>query len=143
MKRVVYVLLTLALILQSCATMTGANRALYNADSLFTGKKYSQAIYTYKDIIRDYPGSSIAADAKFAIAYILIDSDNPDANYEQALVEFDEFIRSYPYDPRVQEAKNWYAALKAFNDIKKENVRLNKNIQQLKELDIRREKMSR
>lgn len=143
MKKSLFAILFIVFTLQACATTTAANHALYDADSLFRAQKYDDAIAAYRKLLKNYPGSHVSADAQFAIAYILIDPDNPDMDYSQAMSEFGEFIRSYPDDPRVQEARNWYMILKTLNDTRKENARLNNSIRQLQQLDIRREKMSR
>jgi outer membrane protein assembly factor BamD (BamD/ComL family) len=143
MKRNSFIIIFVILIFQSCATLTGAERELYSADSLFNESKYDEAITGYKKVISDYPNTHAAAEAQFSIGYALVYYDNPGMDYSQALEEFDTFIKLYPYDNLVYEAKNWYSILKTLNDTIKDNVRLNSNIEQLKQLDIRREKMSR
>ncbi len=137
------IILFIILMFQSCAALTVPQQDLSRADNLFSSKKYGDALAVYRKILRDYPGSHAAAEAQFSIAYTLICPDNSDMDYEQALVEFDKFIKLYPDDSMAYEADNWRMLLKTLSDARKENVKLNSKIDQLKQLDIRREKMSR
>lgn len=137
------IILFIILIFQSCAALPVPEQELSHADNLFSSKKYNDALTGYRKVLQDYPGSHAAAEAQFSIAYTLICSDNSDMDYEQALEEFDKFIKLYPDDSMVYEANNWRTLLKTLSDARKENLRLNSKIDQLKQLDIRREKMSR
>jgi len=132
------VLLSLSL-LSACITLTGPRRELHTADLLFNEKRYGEAITAYGQVLKDYPNSSCAADARFSLAYTLAFYDNPQRDYSRALHEFDEFIKAYPADERVQEAQNWCHIIKTLSDTKKDNERLNKSIEDLKRLDIKQE----
>ncbi|MCL5878639.1 MAG: tetratricopeptide repeat protein [Deltaproteobacteria bacterium] len=137
----VIAVLLFVVLLQACATaMTPHEAELYNADNLFKAGKYEHAIAAYKTLLQKYPDSEIAADAQFAIAYTLVYYDNPNINYAQAMGEFKRFMTIYPNDSRYQDAQNWYRVLKVLNDTKSENAVLFNKIQQLKQLDIQRER---
>lgn len=129
------------ILLQTCATtMTPRESELSIADNFFKAGEYDQAITAYKKVLQQNPDTDRAADAQFSIAYTLVYYDNPKINYPLALVEFKKFITLYPDDNRAEEAQNWYQVLKALNDAKGENAVLSNKIQQLKQLDIQRER---
>ncbi|MCL4468308.1 MAG: hypothetical protein M1591_05180 [Deltaproteobacteria bacterium] len=136
----VIAVLLLVVLLQACATaMTPHEAELYNADNLFKAGKYDHAIAAYKTLLQDNPGSEIAADAQFAVAYTLVYYNNPNINYALAKGEFKKFLTLYPNDSRHDEAQNWYRVLKTLYVIKGENNALFLKIHQLKQLDIQRE----
>lgn len=102
-------------------------------------KKYPEAVSAYKKILAESPQSERSADALFQLAYIQTLYDNPQRDYIKALQSFDEFIKRYSQHEKIQDAENWHAVLRTVLDLKKENDRLHKNIEQLKKLDIRHE----
>ncbi len=112
--------------------MTIPGREVRTADSLFREKQYSNAISTYRKVLREYPDSSSAADARYNLALALAFYDNPQKDYPQALQEFEEFLKLYPNHERAQEAQNWRQVLKTLD-------RLNKSIEELQQLDIKHE----
>jgi len=153
MNKVLLILLILLLCLPGCfgqgsgssgvelqdALRTPAEEHLRAADALFGEHKYSEAIESYRSLVREAPDTTWAADAKFNIAYTLSFHENTQKNYSAAFQEFDEFVTQYPENKRVAEAKNLRALLKFLLDTKKDNDRLRRNIEQLKKLDIRHE----
>lgn len=118
--------------LSSCAVMTIPGRAVRTADGLFREKRYNDAVIAYRKVLRDHPDSAWAAEAKYNLALALAFYDNPQKDYAQALQEFEEFLKLYPDHERAQEAQNWRQALKTLD-------RLSKNIEQLKQLDVKHE----
>ncbi len=127
------VLLFLSLILfSSCAALTVPGREVRSADNLFKEKRYNDAVAAYRKVLRDYPGSSSAADARYNLALALAFYDNPQKDYPQALQEFEEFLKLYPDHEKAQEAQNWRQVLKTLE-------RLNKSIEELQQLDIKHE----
>jgi TolA-binding protein len=83
-------------------------------------------------VLRDYPGSSSAAEARYSLALTLAFYDNPQKDYPQALQEFEEFLKLYPDHEKAQEAQNWRQVLKILDH-------LNKSIEELQQLDIKHE----
>jgi outer membrane protein assembly factor BamD (BamD/ComL family) len=114
---------------------------LRNAENLFTQRKYSDAVNSYRKILTASPAPApvVAANAQYGIAFLLAYYDNPQRNYAQAIQEFDEFLRLYPDNARARDAQNLRFILKAVIETKKENEHLNRSIEQLKKLDIRHE----
>lgn len=64
---------------------------------------------------------------------------NPRKDYAQVLIHFEKFLSLYPKHERAADARNWRQAIKVILDAKKENERLLKNIDKLKQLDMRHE----
>lgn len=119
--------------------MTGPGREFQAASVSVKEKRYKEAVAAYKKIAADSPGSTLAADALFELALVHATPDNPQRDYAQATHTFEEFLKLYPDDKRAHEARHWIAVLKAVLELKKENERLNNNIEELKRLDIRHE----
>ncbi len=128
-----------------CAT-TGAqkqessgNEPVSRAMNLIGEKKYAEALDILKKAFKKERHSALAPDIKYRIATIYVASDNPHKDYAKALTEFDEFVRLYPEHEKAVEARSWKLAIGTILDEKKENERLRKSIEGLKELDIRQE----
>ncbi len=145
-------LVVIFIFMASCSTLLVPHGSTYlepakadlvRANKLFQEDKYDDAILAYRRALKNKPDEETAANAQYGIAYTLVYCDNPDRAYTVARVEFKKFITLYPKDPRYQEARSWYLALKAFCDTKQEKENLNKDIEQLKQLDIRREEMKK
>lgn len=112
---------------------------LAEAQKLQQDGRFAEALEAYKKILQEDPGSESAATAKFDAALILVSADNSRRDYAQAIVEFEEFISQFPQHRRAPEARSWRILLKTALDSKKENERLNKNIEKLKQLDLKQE----
>ncbi len=123
--------------------LAGPESDMQKAVSLEQDKKYAAALAVYREIVTDYPKSPVAADALFAIARLDAFYDNPQKDYAQALVEFSEFEKLYPNHEKSREAQNWQVILKSILDLKKENNRLRKSIEELENVDIRHEEKRR
>jgi outer membrane protein assembly factor BamD (BamD/ComL family) len=124
--------------LQQQASQAVQNKLLA-AQKLAQGAKFTDALSAYRLILQEHPGTEWAPDAKYGIALVYASADNPQRDYAAAAAEFDQFLSLYPSDKRAAEAKSWRQALKALVDTKKDNDRLNKNIEKLKQLDVRQE----
>lgn len=109
------------------------------AQKLLRESKYAPAIAEFRKIVREHPNTEWAAKAKYDIAMAYVAANNPQKDYAIAIAEFDEFLAQYPQDERIPEARSWRQALKVLLDAKKDNERLNKNIEKLKQLDVRQE----
>ena len=109
------------------------------AQNLQRSGKYTDALTAYRSIVRQHPKTEAAAAAKYSIALLHALADNPEKDYAQALVEFDEFTRIFPQHQRAEEAKSWAQVIRMAIDAKKENERLSKNIERLKQLDVKQE----
>ncbi len=123
--------------------VAGPDLDMQKAAALEKDKKYTDAIAAYRKIVTRYPQSTVAADALFAIAHIYVIYDNPQKDYAEALADFEDFDKHYPEHEKAQEAKNWQAILKLVLDMKKETVRLRKNIDELEKVDIQHEEKRR
>jgi outer membrane protein assembly factor BamD (BamD/ComL family) len=106
-------------------------------------KRYHEAIAAYRKIAADAPQSPVAADALFEAAYLQTFYENAQKDYAQALQGFEDFLKRYPGHLKAAEARNWRVVLKTILDARKENDRLNRSIEELKQLDIRHEERRR
>ncbi len=146
MKKLLVLLLLAACVLWGCARLRGEGEQAVavdvefrDADGLFKEKHYSEAIAVYAKIARESAGSQRGANALFASASTHVFYNNPQKEYSLALQEFDEFLRAYPNDEKAEEARNWRYFIKTLLELRKENEHLNKNIEELKRIDIRHE----
>lgn len=109
------------------------------AKKLLNEYKFPESITAFQKIIQEYPNSDWAANAIYSIATAFVSVQNPHKDYAQALTHFEDFLYQYPQHERATDAKNWRQAIKVVLDARKENERLLKNIEQLKQLDMRQE----
>jgi len=109
------------------------------AKKLLNEFKFPEAVSSFQKVVEEYPNSEWAANAIYGIATVFVSAQNPHKDYAQALTHFEDFLNQYPQHERAADAKNWRQAIKVILDAKKENERLLKNIEQLKELDMRQE----
>jgi outer membrane protein assembly factor BamD (BamD/ComL family) len=116
-----------------------ASAKFVEAEILMKAHKFSEAIAAYRLVIKEHPDTEWSPEAKYNIALAYVSSENPQRDYALGIAELDEFLVVYPQDPRAEEAKSWRTALKAVLDTKKENDRLRKNIEMLKQLDVQQE----
>ncbi|NTW66306.1 MAG: outer membrane protein assembly factor BamD [Nitrospirae bacterium] len=128
-----------------CATFSmhkgdeAASAKVTEAQKLLRESKYAHAIAEFRKVIQEHPNTEWAAKAKYGIAMAYVSASNPQKDYAVAVAEFDEFLAQYPQDERIPEARSWRQALKVLLDTKKDNDRLNQNIEKLKQLDVRQE----
>lgn len=140
------IVLLAMILLSGCASMglqSGPEKDFQDAAVSLKEKKYSAALAGYQKILREAPNTELAKDAQFEIALIHTSPDNPQKDYGQAIHEFETILKLRPDDKRVPEARAWIAVLKTVQDLKKENELLKKNIEELKQLDIRHEERRR
>ena len=109
------------------------------AEKLLKAHKYPESLAAFQKIAEEYPNSDWAANSIYNIATACVSVENPHKDYTQALVHFEEFLKRYPQHERAADARNWRQAIKVILDSKKENERLLKNIEKLKQLDMRQE----
>ena len=147
MNRSLSVVVLLALFSSGCAGfLTGGSEEqaaaskYAEAKTLLKDHKYPESLTAFQKVIEEYPNSDLAANALYGVATVLVSGDNPHRDYAQALIHFDEFLHKYPQHERAADAQNWHQAIKVIIDAKKENERLLKNIEKLKQLDMRQEK---
>jgi outer membrane protein assembly factor BamD (BamD/ComL family) len=100
-------------------------------------------VAAFRTVEQEFPGTEWSGSAAYAIAVTFAMTDNPQQDYGNALMEFDRFIEHYPQHDRLPEARAWRQAIRQLLDTRKENARLNKNIEQLKELDLQQEERRR
>jgi outer membrane protein assembly factor BamD (BamD/ComL family) len=138
----------LSLAIGGCSLILGPNWGaqgsaetyrIKNAFSLAQEGKFTESIEAYRKIIQDNPNSAESAFAQYGMAMVYITADNQQKDYPQALAKLDEFITQYPDNMMIQDARNWRYTIKALLDVKRDNDRLNKNIERLKQLDMRQE----
>ena len=147
MNRIIFAIVLLPMLAGGvgCATFsarqgdTSASAKVAEAQKLMRESNYTRAIAEFRKVVQEHPNTEWAAKAKYGIAMAYVSSSNPQKDYAVAISEFDEFIVQYPQDERVTEAQSWRHALKVLLDAKKDNDRLNKNIEKLKQLDVRQE----
>lgn len=122
---------------------TAARELLAKADAQAKSGKYADAVQTYRMVVQNHQNTHWAGTAHYEGAVIYLSAGNPHKDYAQALAKLEEFITQYPNHERTTDAKNWRQALKTLLDLRRENDRLNKNIERLKQLDMRQEEKRR
>jgi outer membrane protein assembly factor BamD (BamD/ComL family) len=110
-----------------------------DAHKLVQDSRYTEAVAAYRLALQEDQNAEWAPEAKYGIALAFVAADNQHRDYSVAAVEFEEFLTQFPADRRAVEAKNWIQAIKVILETKKENDRIRKNIEQLKQLDVKQE----
>ncbi len=133
------------LLLPGCAGITGFgyDADFSRAERFVKEKRHNEAAAVYAKIAKEASGSRRGAEALFAAATTRVSFDNSQKDYLLALQEFDEFIEHYPDHEKTREARHWRSCIKTIVELRKENERLNQNIEQLKKIDIRHEERRR
>jgi outer membrane assembly lipoprotein YfiO len=145
MNRIILTVVLLLMLAAGCARFSAqksdeaASATVADAQKLLRESKYAHAITEFRKIIQEHPNSEWAAKAQYGIAMAYVSANNPHKDYSAAVAEFDEFLAQYPQDERIPEARSWRQALKVLLETKKDNDRLNKSIEKLKQLDVRQE----
>jgi outer membrane protein assembly factor BamD (BamD/ComL family) len=147
MKRSLCVLALLCFFACGCAGLLTHGRdkssapAIKSAEAkkLLDEHRYPESVAAFQRIIKEYPNSDWSANAIYNIATAFVSVQNPRKDYTQALAHFEDFLYKYPQHERATDAKNWRQAIKVIIDAKKENERLLRNLEQLKQLDMRQE----
>jgi outer membrane protein assembly factor BamD (BamD/ComL family) len=147
MNRIIFAIVLLPMLSAGtgCATFSAqkgdeaASAKVAEAQNLLRKSNYAPAIAEFRKVVQEHPNTEWAAKAKYGIAMAYVSANNAQKDYAVAVAEFDEFIAQYPEDERIPEARSWRQALKMLLDSKKDNDRLNKNIEKLKQLDVRQE----
>ncbi len=136
-----FILIVLAIVCFSgCASFSpGADPEFRKADELVNAKKFGDAEAAYEKISKESRGTERGADALFFASVTYVYYDNPRKDYQKAFQSFDDFLRAYPNNKMARDAQNWRAILKTVLEMKKDNERLTKSIEQLKRIDIRHE----
>ncbi len=138
--------------LTACARLSGipeepapdaVHQMLISAESLAKTGKYADAMNAYKQVSTTHPNSPAAIDAQYASVMLYLAADNPRKDYPQALARLEEFISQHPQHKSAQDARNWRQAIKTLLDYQRENERLSKQIERLKQLDMRQEEKRR
>jgi outer membrane protein assembly factor BamD (BamD/ComL family) len=147
MKHFIYAFTILAFFAGGCAGLLTGGRedssvpAIKSAEAkkLLNNNKYPESIAAFQKIVVEYPNSDWAANSIYGIATAYVSVENTHKDYAQALIYFEQFLYQYPQHERAADAKNWRQVIKVIFDAKKENEHLLKNIEKLKQLDMRQE----
>ncbi len=121
-------------------TSGAADATVLEARKLVSSHRYTDALSTLEKALSREMDPAVTSEMLYLTALIHVSADNPQKDYARALAQFEEFVRLYPDNDRAEEAKSWKQAIRALLDTKKENERLHRNIEGLKELDVRQEK---
>ncbi len=142
MKRFIMLMMVFLIGVSGCARFNAGEAVdtdFQTADQLVNNAKYDEAAAAYDKIAKESFGTERGAHALFLAAALPAYHDNPRKDYAKALQSFEEFLRIYPNSDKSRDAQNWRSLLKTILELKKENERLSKSIEELKRIDIRHE----
>lgn len=127
--------ISLLLFCSACTIVTDT-RKIASAEDYLRQKQYPKAVAVYQEVLEERPHSFYAADVRYDLVMALIATDNTQKDYALALHECEEFVKSSPNDRRTPEIRNMIGLLRMITN-------LNRNIEDLKKLDIRHEERRR
>jgi outer membrane protein assembly factor BamD (BamD/ComL family) len=125
--------------LSGCATwgiFTDSARDFHDAGVSVKEHKFPAAVKAYNKVATDSPQSALAAEALFELALVHAHPDNPGQDYAKATQTFVQFIKRFPEHKKTAQARIWISALKTIQELQKQ-------IEQLKRIDIRHEERRR
>ena len=116
----IFFLLFAVLIFSACNSKS--ERDLFNgAQKLVKQKKYSQAIYWYNKIVKDFPESKYAPEALFEMAKLyqglVVKNIDSQKSLQKAVTIYTKIYTEYP-DSKRAEASNFMAAFILANELK-------------------------
>lgn len=140
--------LGLGLLLAACSAaprggLTGwvqTRQLLVRADSLARDGDTAGAQQIYRQIIREYPGSSLTARALFRLARLYVTPETPTRDYGEAYRYFDRLLTEYPESAHAAEARAWREALRQLLAREQEAARIRQDLEQLKKIERELEK---
>jgi outer membrane protein assembly factor BamD (BamD/ComL family) len=133
------IMLFTLILLSGCAPLgilTDSMIDFRDAGILVKENKFQEALSAYNKIVTETAPSALAADVLYEIGLIHAHPDNPKQDYAKAVQAFEKFMKGYPDHDKASEVRIWISSLKTVQE-------LNKQIDQLKRIDIRHEERRR
>jgi hypothetical protein len=94
-------------------------------------KEFSQETSRLEKLARDDPATSVRAKSHLQLAFLYVNSRNPQLNYSRALQEMECYLSMSPAKAQEDDFQNWLAVLKELDRVRKDNKGIEKKKQEL------------
>jgi len=103
-------------------------------------KEFLQEISRLKKLAREDPETSVRAKSHLKLAFLYVNSRNPQLNYSRALQEMESYLSMAPDKVQKDDFQNWLAVLReigklqaALKKVQEANIHLRNEVTTLKE----------
>jgi hypothetical protein len=96
------------------------------------GEQFLQETSRLEKLAREDPSTSVRAKSHLQIAFLYLNSRNPQLSYSRALQEMESYLSMSPAKAQKDELQNWLAVLKEMDRLSKSRTELEKQNQNLK-----------
>ena len=109
-------------------------------------REFFQEASRLEKLAREDPATSVRAKSHRQLAFLYVNSRNPQFNYSRALQEMESYLSMSPAKAQKDDFQNWFAVLKELDRVRKgkkgmeeENLDLQTQIEQLR-ISVRKDK---
>ena len=91
--------------------------------------EFSQETSRLEKLAREDPATSVRAKSHLKLAFLYVNSRNPQLNYSRALQEMESYLSMSPAETQKDDFRNWLAVLREMDHLSKHRMEMEKNNQ--------------
>jgi hypothetical protein len=95
-------------------------------------KEFFQKTSHLEKLAREHPVKSVRAKFHLKLAFLYVNSRNPQLNYSRALQEMVSYLSMSPAKAQKDEFQNWFAVLREMDHLSKDRIEMEKKNQSLR-----------
>jgi hypothetical protein len=95
-------------------------------------KDFLQEISRLEKLAREDPATSVRAKSHLKLAFLYVNSRNPQLNYPRALQEMESYLSMSPVKAQKDDFQNWLAVLREMDHLNKYGIEMEKKNQSLR-----------
>ena len=94
-------------------------------------KEFFQETSRLEKLARENPEASVRAKSHLQLAYLYVNSRNPQLDYSRALQEMESYLSMSPAKAQKDDSQNWLAVLREMDHLSKDRIEMEKKNQSL------------
>ena len=94
-------------------------------------REFLQEISRLEKLAREDPAISVRAKSHLKLAFLYVNSRNPQLNYSRALQEMESYLSMSPAKAQKDDFQNWLAVLREMDHLSKNRIEMEKKNQSL------------
>ena len=94
-------------------------------------EEFFQETSRLEKLAREDPATSVRAKSHLQLAFLYVNSQNPQLNYSRALQEMENYLSMSPAKAQKDDFRNWLAVLREMEQLRKDRIRMGKEYQDL------------
>jgi len=94
-------------------------------------EEFSQETSRLEKLAREDPATSVRAKSHLQLAFLYVNSQNPQLNYSRALQEMENYLSMSPAKAQKDDFQNWLAVLKELDRVRKDRKGMGEKNQDL------------